>query len=419
MVQLNVLISAYACRPGEGSEPGIGWDVARELANYHNVWVLTRENNRSAIAAELDRNPVPGLKMIYVDLPAWAMWWKRGMRGVQLHYYLWQIIAYFVGRDLHRNLNFDLVHHVTYVRYWGPSFLSLLPVPFIWGPVGGGESAPQAFRQDFSWRGKLYERVRDIAHWLGEHDPFVHMTARRSSLVRATTEDTAKRLYNLGAKTVQVYSQVGLSEAQIDELARYAEGDRPPVRFISIGRLLHWKGFHLGLHAFARADLPENAEYWVVGDGPERQRLQALAETLKISSRVKFWGMLPRQETLNKLGECFVLVHPSLHESGGLVCVEAMATGRPVICLDLGGPAVQVTAETGFKIPAHTPEQAIEDLNQAMTCLAKDADVWLRLSQGAQARVKAQFSWKAKGLDLNRTYENILSQVRNCSTTMI
>ena len=114
-----------------------------------------------------------------------------------------------------------------------------------------------------------------------------------------------------------------------------------------------------------------------------------------------------------------MLVHPSLHESGGLVCVEAMATGRPVICLDLGGPAVQVTAETGFKIPAHTPEQAIEDLNQAMTCLAKDADVWLRLSQGAQARVKAQFSWKAKGLDLNRTYENILSQVRNCSTTMI
>jgi glycosyltransferase involved in cell wall biosynthesis len=419
MVQLNVLISAYACRPGEGSEPGIGWDVARELAKYHNVWVLTRENNRSPIAAELDRNPVPGLQVIHVDLPTWARWWKRGMRGVQLHYYLWQIIAYFVARDLHRDLNFDLVHHVTYVRYWGPSFLSLLPVPFIWGPVGGGESAPQAFRQDFGWRGKLYERIRDMAHWLGEHDPFVHMTAQRSVLVRATTEDTAKRLYHLGAKTVQVYSQVGLSEAQIDELAKYAEGDRPPIRFISIGRLLHWKGFHLGLHAFAKADLPEDAEYWVVGDGPERQRLQALAETLNISSRVKFWGLLPRQETLNKLGECFVLVHPSLHESGGLVCVEAMATGRPVICLDLGGPAVQVTAETGFKIPAHNPEQVIEDLNQAMTCLAKDPDVWLRLSQGAQIRVREQFSWKAKGLDLNRTYENILSQVRSCSTTMI
>jgi glycosyltransferase involved in cell wall biosynthesis len=95
-------------------------------------------------------------------------------------------------------------------------------------------------------------------------------------------------------------------------------------------------------------------------------RLQTLAQDLGIAHRVKFWGRLPREQTLAKLGDCHILVHPSLHDTGGWVCVEAMATGRPVICLNLGGPAVQVTEETGFKIEAHNPEQAVRDLAASM-----------------------------------------------------
>ena len=122
----------------------------------------------------------------------------------------------------------------------------------------------------------------------------------------------------------------------------------------------------MGLRAFAQADVSNNAEYWIVGDGPERSRLLSLAEKLGIDHKVKFWNKLSRAETLKKLGDCFALIHPSLHESGGLVCLEAMAASRPVICLDLGGPAIQVTQETGFKISAHTPEQTVRDLAKAI-----------------------------------------------------
>jgi len=137
------------------------------------------------------------------------------------------------------------------------------------------------------------------------------------------------------------------------------------MRFISMGRLLHWKGFHLGLQSFAKANLPD-AEYWILGIGPEQARLKRLAEQLKIAHQVKFWDRLPREESLQKLAQSHVLVHPSLHDSGGWVCIEAMATGRPVICLNLGGPGVQVTDETGIKVLAQTPEQAVQDLAQAM-----------------------------------------------------
>ncbi len=409
MKNLKVLISAYACRPGEGSEPGVGWQVAQELVKHHKIWVITRANNRPYIEAELNQNPIPGLNFVYCDLPKWLVKLNRNQLLVHFHYYLWQIQAYFTSCQLHEEVGFDLVHHVTYVRYSSPSFVSFLPIPFIWGPVGGGESAPRAFWKDFSWRAKIYEILRSLARSLGELDPFVRLTARSSILARATTEDTAKRLHKLGATNVEVYSQLGLSEDEISQLGKYASGDRNSIKFISIGRLLHWKGFHLGLRAFARADLPENVEYWIVGDGPERQRLQSLAEDLGISRQVKFWNKLSRQDTLDKLAECLALIHPSLHESGGLVCLEAMAAHCPVICLNLGGPAIAVTEETGFKIAAATPEQAVSDLAKAMEKLARDSQLRIQMGQAGQKRVKEEFAWQVKGLQLARLYEKIVN----------
>lgn len=186
--------------------------------------------------------------------------------------------------------------------------------------------------------------------------------------------------------------------------------DNSQLRFISMGRLLHWKGFHLGLRAFAQANLPDDAEYWLLGDGPERERLQALAEKLGIAHRVKFWSKLPREEALQKLRECVALVHPSLHDSGGWVCLEAMATGRPVLCLDLGGPAIQVTHETGFKVLANTPEQAVHDLAEAIVHLAQNSQLRVNMGKAGQKRVNDVFSWDIKGEYLSQLYKEIIAR---------
>ncbi|AOY79097.1 glycosyltransferase [Moorena producens JHB] len=405
---MKVLISAYSCEPGRGSEPGVGWNIAREIAKHHEVWVLTRpDESGEVIKAELTRNPVPNLHFVYFTLPVWGSGWRWGSNGaMQIHYYLWQIQAYFVARRLHREIGFDLIHHVTFVKYSSPSFLSLLPVPFIWGPVGGGESAPIAFWKDFSLRARLYETARYLVRWIGEHDPFVYLTAQKSVLVRATTWDTAKQLYKLGVTDVQILPESGLPAEEIQRLADYQMPETEPVRFISMGRLLHWKGFHLGVRAFAKANLPD-AEYWIVGDGPEWQRLHTLAEELGIAHQVKFWGRLPREKTLQKLGECHGLLHPSLHDSGGWVCMEAMAAGRPVICLDLGGPAVQVTQETGFKIQAHHPDQAVADLAKAMVRLAEDSELRKSMGQAGQTLMSQHHSWQIKGERLAKVYQAI------------
>src|SRR3990172_2688633 len=90
-------------------------------------------------------------------------------------------------------------------------------------------------------------------------------------------------------------------------------------------------------------------------NGPDSGRLEKSARDLGIMTRVRFAGRMSRHEVLRMLGDAHVLVHPSLHDSGGWVCVEAMAAGKPVICLDLGGPAPAVGGGAGGINPPPPP----------------------------------------------------------------
>ena len=113
---MRVIASAYACEPEKGSEPGVGWNWARQIARFHEVWVITRKNNRAAIEAALAKEAVSNVHWVYFDLPRWASFWKKNRRGVHLYYYLWQIGAYLRVRKLHREFCFQLAHHLTFAN---------------------------------------------------------------------------------------------------------------------------------------------------------------------------------------------------------------------------------------------------------------------------------------------------------------
>jgi glycosyltransferase involved in cell wall biosynthesis len=406
---LRVLVSAYACEPGKGSEPAVGWMWVQQIARFHEVWVITRANNREPVESALAKEPLPNVHWVYFDLPHWTRFWKRKQRGAHFYYYLWQVAIYFVARKLHRETCFDVVHHVTLGQHWVPSFLALLPVPFVWGPVGGGESAPRAFWWDFSTRGKLYEALRDLGRSSALVNPVIHAGASRSRIAIATTEQTALRLRKLGAKRVEVHPQFGMTRSEMQFFGRFPVRQSTSFRLISMGRLLHWKGFHLSLRAFAKfqASYPDS-EYWIVSSGPEADHLKDAANQLGIERRVVFWGgFRTLQEVYTKLAQCDVLVHPALHEAFGNVCLEAMAASRPVICLDLGGPALQVTPETGIKVPAMSPEQVVHDLAAAFSLLASDPGLRVRLGKAGRQRVEEHFNWDKKGEWMNRVYSFI------------
>ena len=112
---------------------------------------------------------------------------------------------------------------------------------------------------------------------------------------------------------------------------------------------------------------------------------------------------------MEMLAACDVLVHPSLHDSGGWVCLEAMAAGKPVVCLDLGGPAEQVTDRTGVKVVANTPEQAVADLARALTALGSNPDLRHTMGEAGRERVRDEYIWEKKGDRLDALYASVLS----------
>jgi glycosyltransferase involved in cell wall biosynthesis len=404
--RLKVLMSAYACEPGKGSEPGVGWNWARQMVRWHDVWVLTRANNRPTIESAAPAGGQANIHWVYFDLPRWASFWKKGSRGIQVYYFLWQLAARRAGARLHREVGFDVLHHVTFGKYWVPSYLGLLPVRSILGPLGGGESTPTALAGTLDRRGRWFERKRNLVRVLAGCDPVLRASLRRASLAAATTEETKRTLEALGASRVVVEPQCGVSEEELAFFSRLPVRSESPFRLISIGRLLPWKGFHLGLEAFARFHrvCPES-EYWVVSDGPEAGRLKQLAAELGIANCVTFWGRLRElSDVYAKLAQADVLVHPAFHEAFGNVCLEALAAGRPVICLDVGGPGLQVTEQCGFKAPVDSLEHALSSMEDAMALLYRNPDLRLRMGAAARERARKQFHWARKAERMNDFY---------------
>lgn len=363
--RLRVLVSAFACRPDAASEEAIGWNTVRVMARSHELWVVTRSANAPAIREAQAAGTAPPARFVFVPSTPLA---AAGARGFDLDYYLWQARAGRVARRLTHDVRFDLAHHVTYGRYWAPSFLATLRTPYVLGPVGGGESVPAGLLRGLRPGPRAFEWTRSAARSFGERDPWVRSTIRRAAVTLAATPETAARLTRLGARDARVEPAIRLASDDLELLATTGRGTgQPAARFVclSVGRILAWKGFEIGLRAFARAGLPD-AEYWIVGEGPDLRRLEHVARTLGVADRVRFLGGLSRPETLERIASCDVLLHPSLHDSGGFVCLEAMAAGRPFLCLDAGGPAWQARSGGGVAVEAHSHEAVEAGLAAAL-----------------------------------------------------
>jgi len=129
---VKILISAFSCAPGRGSEPGLGWEVAAASARNNDVWVLLDAHNRPWIEQHPDARGDLHARLVYVRLPwPFSYLFSVSWRGY-LYYALWQAVAFFKARRLHRRIGFELVHHVTYQNSWFPLGMGCLGIPFVW-----------------------------------------------------------------------------------------------------------------------------------------------------------------------------------------------------------------------------------------------------------------------------------------------
>lgn len=416
---MKVLLSAYACEPNRGSEPGVGWNVARELASRVELTVVTRRNNKMAIE-QSGEDWINNVDWIYWDPPNWLTFWKKGAKGVQLFYMIWQLGVARAIRTRSDIKKFDILHHITFGKFWVPSSLANEGVPFIFGPVGGGEKTPDELLISRSMRARLSEFTKSILIKALTKLPPAKNFFMNVDWIFAATEQTLFELKSMNVGHVSLLPQSGI---QIEDFAPYtsqARSKQNVIKLITASRLIHWKAVDLAIEAIALASKSIDVTLIVLQEGEELKRLKKLASKLGITDRVIFKGKLSKLSEVHELiGSSDALLHPALHEAFGQVCLESLALGTPVICLDWAGPGMIVNRDTGIAVKPSDRRTTIHLLSEAIIQIYNEKTNGIYRHENCIKRAQSVFAWEIITNTIIDKYNEIIYSINSSNNTLL
>ena len=391
----KIFVSAYACEPGLGSEIGVGWHWVLEMSKHFELWVLTRESNRSTIEPWIAAHPeFAGIHFLYFDLPKWARFWKKGLRGVRTYYNIWQACTNRIVKRTMRENGIKVFHHLTYGNVlWKVSSYGQKQF-FVWGPVGGLETIPAEYSTHYAGKSRLIEWVRRMAVKMLPLNFGFKKRCKNADLMLCKTEITRDLIPTNHRNKAVLFTDVAVEKQPI--VANADSKANSAVEYITVGRLDAWRGFDLVIESFARvAKTNKNVHLTIVGKGADKQRLKELANKLGVTELVTFTGNVPMDEYYRLLAASDVVVNASLKEGAVTVSFDSMAMGKPLICLDTTGYTRYFSNEYAIVIPRTGREEVVANLATAMERMT-NADE--RKTIGEKARnAGAQFTWAARG----------------------
>ena len=393
--KLKIFVSAYACEPGLGSEIGVGWHWVLEMSKHFELWVLTRESNRCTIEPWIAAHPeFAGIHFLYFDLPKWARFWKKGLRGVRTYYNIWQACTNRIVKRTMRENGIKVFHHLTYGKVlWKGSSYGQKQF-FVWGPVGGLETIPAEYSNHYARKSRLIEWVRRAAIKTLPANFGFKKRCKNADLMLCKTEITRDLVPAKHRERAVLFTDVAVEKQPA--VANADSKDNSTVEFITVGRLDAWRGFDLVIEGFARtAKEHQNIHLTIVGKGADKQRLKGIAEKLGVQELVTFTGKVSMDEYYRLLAASDIVVNASLKEGAVTVSFDSMAMGKPLICLDTTGYTRYFSNEYAVVIPRTSREEVIDNLAAAMERMT-DADERTAIGEKAKS-AGAQFTWPARG----------------------
>lgn len=415
----KILISAYACSPKYGSEPGMGWNWVNQISEHFDTWVLTDEYYAKDCREYLATSDIekPKLHIVGIQRPGGR---HRIYGYFWLHYLtqnLWQRTAFRAAKDLHKRERFDLIHQLNMIGYREPGYLWQLDdsIPFFWGPIGGYAQMPRMFLPFLNIKDRLVYGLRNVLNaWQMKHLKRVRSAMQRADVLFGATRVDVEAICRVHGRRAILLNETGTSLERGNgrlPLQKFADATRS-LELVWSGVFLGRKALPLGLYALARARKQEpnlRVRLTIVGDGPCGPTWKHLSEDLGVADWCVWTGWLSHDQALEQTLAADAMLFTSLQEAASTVVPEALMYGIPVICHDACGFGGMVTDSCGIKIPIADPETSIKGFTDAILLLAKDRGLLSVLSNGALVRAK-ELTWKNQMKILLAQYEQVLTR---------
>jgi glycosyltransferase involved in cell wall biosynthesis len=306
--------------------------------------------------------------------------------------------AYDQAAILHNQVHFNLVHHVSWSTIAVPPPFWKLPVPAVWGPLGGGQSFPPPFISYLRYN-RLKEVLRSLNLLLLPYSPTLRRSLAHSSVVLATNIETKDLLERAGASRVRLFLDCGVDERSVPPSPRVA-GER--LTLLWAGRLEPQKGLAIALRAMAACKY-RDSRLLVAGSGTGQAEMEDLARSLGLGNRVEFLGRVPHETMEALFQSCDALVFTSLRDSFGSVVLEAMSYGLPAVALNHQGMRAFVPDDAALKVSVNSPEQVINDLADAFDLLGSNTQLKQSMSKAALSFAESQ-TWRHRADKMNELY---------------
>ena len=382
----------------------------------HEVFLVTHDRVKEELQATL--SPRENARVFYVsDRSLHRGVYKTGKKlpsrlqsftSLLLLQVLFQVKAKKIVRNLVAEEGIDLVHQPIPVSPKLPSLFSGLGAPVVIGPMNGGMSFPEGFKDMES---PLERTLLAAGRILSGAANLALPGKRRAAALLAANHRTARALPPGAAGKVFILPENGVDLELWDSAGEGTpfEKEKGPL-FVYLGRLVSMKNVDSLLHSFAALPGSKKACLVIAGEGPQKTRLEGTARNLGIQDSVRFLGHLPQEECAPLLKASTALVFPSLLDCGGAVVLEAMAASKPVVAVDWGGPKDYVTKETGILVEPGSREQLIRDFTAAMIQLIENPDRTEAMGRAGRKRVEELFDWRKKAEAIERIFQEILEK---------
>jgi glycosyltransferase involved in cell wall biosynthesis len=403
MNRLRILVLAPFCDPEAVSMPYVTYSHAAALANLHDVSLVVgapvEKSVRRAQApfCSIEVVRTPSIDRIYAWMLRWIFKYDFNCQALTAFGYpFFLAFEWYAWRQLRTRISsgeFDVVLRLLPMSPVIPSPFAFLlrkgPIPFVIGPLNGGLPWPHGFTQLENQKEWISD-LRDLYKYL----PFARSTYRYASAVIAASSQTYAEFAAYRDKLFYI-PEPGIARQLCCADTRDTDSGAK-LDLLFVGGLVPRKACDLALRAAAPLLRSDLASFTVIGDGPERERLQQLVVSLGIEKSVVFCGWLSHVEVLKQLRTADVFVFPSLRDNGAGVVFEALASGAVPLVADFGGAGDIVHPEVGYKVALTNENDVIAQIEKILAGLVHDRQVLQRLRLQGMTYAREHLTWDAK-----------------------